>query len=366
MVNMAVIYDRPDGLSARLWAETQALFGPRAQNKGFVSGYRDGAYGGAESGHYPDQNGITHAVDIGVDIEGDGTGLTVQDGIKLAAYLDELGRSGRMPGWSRWGYRIHRQTICGAFNGWVPQPYAGVSPHLDHVHVSVVGDNPWGEPSRATPAEFDSTASWNLAAAFGGGSVAPSTSPPKPQPVVPVKRKASGIRGDVFATPDGAKRINGLGKGVAYVVDAFATGRQIGREGNMWVRVHWGRNDVGWVHHTALVGGSNKTGLTQVDANGPRWTISKGDTLTKIADHYYGQTSDGPHRIATHNGINLNGPLTIGEALYIPGPLVWTVEAGDTLAKVDAYYGYPAGTTAARNSIKGSTIKVGQELNIWE
>lgn len=171
MVNMAVPYRGPDGMSLQLQAEIRQRFGSREQNKGFVTGYPEAARRGETGGHFPDKYGITHAYDIGVDIELDGTGLRTQDAMWLAHRLRALGKAGKHP-FSKQGYFIHdmsetadpKPLITGAFNNWEWAPYTGASPHSDHIHVSTGGDQQWGEAPRLTPAEYNSRASWGIAA----------------------------------------------------------------------------------------------------------------------------------------------------------------------------------------------------------
>lgn len=175
MVNMAVPYRGPDGLSAQLWAEVQARFGARAQNLGFVTGYPEAARRGETGGHFPDRHGITHAIDIGVDIQADGTGLLPADALWLAEYLRTVGAGGAHP-FGREGYLIHDMSktlqaapkIAGAYNDWTWEPYRGASPHSDHIHITTAGDQQWGEAPKLPPAVYDSRQSWGIGT---GGTV---------------------------------------------------------------------------------------------------------------------------------------------------------------------------------------------------
>lgn len=170
MVNMAVPYRGPDGMSLQLQAEIRERFGSREQNKGFVTGYPEAARRGETGGHFPDKYGITHAYDIGVDIELDGSGLRTQDAMWLAHRLRALGKAGKHP-FSKEGYFIHdmsetstpRPLICGAFNNWTWQEYKGASPHSDHIHVTTGGDQQWGEAPKLAPAQYNSRISWGIA-----------------------------------------------------------------------------------------------------------------------------------------------------------------------------------------------------------
>jgi murein DD-endopeptidase MepM/ murein hydrolase activator NlpD len=170
MVDMTVAYRGPDGLSAQLWSEVQSRFGARAQNKGFVTGYMDAARAGQTGGHFADQYGVTHAVDLGVDIEDDGTGLTPTDALVLAESLRLLGKTGRHP-FSRRGYLIHDMSttttplpkIAGFHTGWEWLPYTGASPHSDHIHVTTGGDVEWGGRPQLDPDVYNSREPWGIA-----------------------------------------------------------------------------------------------------------------------------------------------------------------------------------------------------------
>lgn len=174
MVNMNVHYRGPDGMSAQLLAEVQARYGARAQNKGFVTGYMDAARAGQTGGHFADQYGITHAVDIGVDIESDGSGLLPADALKLAEHLQALGAAGKHP-FSRRGYLIHDMSttttpaprIAGFHTGWKWTTYTGASPHSDHIHVTTGGDQQWGGAPQLAPSVYNSRQSWGIATIGG-------------------------------------------------------------------------------------------------------------------------------------------------------------------------------------------------------
>lgn len=171
MVNMNIPYRGPDGMSAQLFAEVRTRFGARAQNLGYITGYPEAARRGETGGHFPDVHGITHAVDIGVDIQSDGTGLDTRDALWLAHHLRALGAAGKHP-FSRRGYLIHdmsetttpRPLIAGFHTGWKWQPYTG-SAHSDHIHVTTGGDQQWGMAPQLEPAVYNSKASWGIAAA---------------------------------------------------------------------------------------------------------------------------------------------------------------------------------------------------------
>lgn len=175
MVDMSVPYRGPDGMSAQLLAEVQQRFGDRAQNLGFVTGYMDAARAGQTGGHFADAHGITHAVDIGVDVEADGTGLRPADALWLAEHLRQLGAAGAHP-FARRGYLIHDLSttttpvpkIAGFHTGWRWVDYTGASPHSDHIHVTTGGDQQWGGPPQLDPAVYNSRQSWGIGGTMSG------------------------------------------------------------------------------------------------------------------------------------------------------------------------------------------------------
>lgn len=98
--------------------------------------------------------------------------------------------------------------------------------------------------------------------------------------------------------------------------------------------------------------------------NAPHWTVRAGDTLAKIARYYFGvSTAAEIKKLADYNGINDPNRLTVGQRIFIPGPLVWTVEAGDTWEKIATYYGYSVQAVKDRNP--GKSLTPGTVLVIW-
>lgn len=163
MVDMNVPYVRPDRATLTLWNEIAVRYGAAAQNKGFVTGYK--APGNVTS-HNADSNGITHAVDIGVDIEGDGTGIPVAE---AEAVFQQILASGKAK------YAIYNRRIASVNTGWECWAYTGSSPHLDHIHVSTAWDYAWGDPCPTPASEYDSTAPWGVSgiSPAGGGTITP-------------------------------------------------------------------------------------------------------------------------------------------------------------------------------------------------
>lgn len=92
------------------------------------------------------------------------------------------------------------------------------------------------------------------------------------------------------------------------------------------------------------------------------WVVEPGDTLGKIADYYGGPSVAD---IAAHNGIADPNRISVGQVVYIPGPLAWIVDPGDTLGKIAAYYGMTAETVAANNGVDvNAVIYPGQVFTI--
>lgn len=118
--------------------------------------------------------------------------------------------------------------------------------------------------------------------------------------------------------------------------------------------------------------GSTDTGAVETPASfaaakedGPHWVVAAGDTLTKIANYYYGEASQATiARIAKYNDIVNANVLNIGQRVYIPGPLRWTVDTGDTWESINNYYGYSQGAVQSRNP--GVPLNVGTVLKIWD
>lgn len=189
MVDMTVQYRGPDGMSQQLWDEVRAKYGGRAQNKGFVTGWMADARAGQTGGHFADAYGVTHAVDIGVDIESDGSGLLPRDALALAEHLRKLGAAGQHP-FSKRGYLIHDMSttttpaprIAGFHTGWRWQVYTGASPHSDHIHVTTGGDQQWGGPPQLAQSVYNSKQSWGVGSvASGGGSAMSGAMRPVPE-----------------------------------------------------------------------------------------------------------------------------------------------------------------------------------------
>lgn len=93
------------------------------------------------------------------------------------------------------------------------------------------------------------------------------------------------------------------------------------------------------------------------------WIVEPGDTLSKISRYYYGDVSH-VNQIAAHNGIAVNSPLSIGDKIWVPGPMVWIVEAPDTYSTIAAYYGLDADYLARMNGDlnRWSTIYIGNTV----
>lgn len=167
MVNLNVGYAGPVPAALTLWNEIVARWGSAAQNKGFVAG--SGATTWNITSHNADNLGRAHALDIGVDIELDGSGIPEKDAIDLAEHLRSLGHAEWASGKAgRLAYIIYRKQIAGDHTGWAWTPYTGASPHYDHIHVSFSFDFAWGDSVWEATAEYNSTASWGVASILSG------------------------------------------------------------------------------------------------------------------------------------------------------------------------------------------------------
>lgn len=95
------------------------------------------------------------------------------------------------------------------------------------------------------------------------------------------------------------------------------------------------------------------------------WVVEKGDTLGKISQYYF---NDLTHiaAIKSHNGIKDANKITPGQKIYIPGTLIWVIEAPDTIRSVAAYYGLDPAYLAKKNGLAGpdATIFIGNTLKI--
>lgn len=67
------------------------------------------------------------------------------------------------------------------------------------------------------------------------------------------------------------------------------------------------------------------------------WIVDPGDTLTKVALHYYGDAKY-VNKIAAYNNIDPN-KIRVGQKIWVPGPIRWTIEGPDTVQSICAYYG---------------------------
>lgn len=97
----------------------------------------------------------------------------------------------------------------------------------------------------------------------------------------------------------------------------------------------------------------------------PHWVVTPGDTLAKVARYYFGSSSaDDVKKLADYNGIKDPDRLAVGQRIFIPGPLVWTVEPGDSWEKIATYYGYSVEAVKERNP--GKCLTPGTVLTLWK
>lgn len=101
------------------------------------------------SDHNPNAAGVVRAFDCTANV-GDTNPANV-DGEWLFQHVIALGRAGHRA-LGNHGYVIFNARAAYASNGWKVVPYHGVSPHREHVHISV---------GRA-PAQYDSHDPWAI------------------------------------------------------------------------------------------------------------------------------------------------------------------------------------------------------------
>lgn len=97
------------------------------------------------------------------------------------------------------------------------------------------------------------------------------------------------------------------------------------------------------------------------------WVVERGDTMSKIADYYYGEHSPVTiQKLAAYNGIANPNNIRVGQNIFIPGPVYWTVEGPDELTTIAAYYGMDPDVLAHNNGLPngGAEIFVDQVLRI--
>jgi N-acetylmuramoyl-L-alanine amidase len=97
------------------------------------------------------------------------------------------------------------------------------------------------------------------------------------------------------------------------------------------------------------------------------WVVERGDSLSKIADYYFAEhSSDTINKIASYNGIANPNSIAVGQRIFIPGPVYWTVEGPDELVTIAAYYGMDADALAHNNGLpnRNAEIFVDQVLRI--
>lgn len=97
------------------------------------------------------------------------------------------------------------------------------------------------------------------------------------------------------------------------------------------------------------------------------WVVESGDTLSKIASYYYGADAYANiNKLAAYNGIGNPNGLSVGQNIFIPGEIVWIIEAPDTLETIAAYYGMDADALAHNNGLpnRWAEIYIGNTLTI--
>lgn len=196
MVNMNVAWAGPNPSLATFARELNARFGNPTRFYEYVTGYKSP---GNITSHNADAYGRGHGMDIFV---GEGHNISVEQGIDLAERLRQEGKRGSIPGHpDRLAYIIHRGRIAGDHTGWEWVAYTGTADHYDHIHISSVFDYYWGDVVAGNPADYNSTAAWNL--------WSNSTSKPQGSDITPINPSEED---DMFDNKDRANLETTLGK----------------------------------------------------------------------------------------------------------------------------------------------------------
>jgi len=121
-----------------------------------------------------------------------------------------------------------------------------------------------------------------------------------------------------------------------------------------------------------LLFGAVSASPVQAQGEATTYTVQPGDTLAKLANRF-GVTVDA---LVEANGIEDPNLIRVGQVLTIPASatapptpagdvLTYTVQAGDTLAKLAARYGVTVDALVKANGIEDpNLIRVGQVLSI--
>ena len=98
----------------------------------------------------------------------------------------------------------------------------------------------------------------------------------------------------------------------------------------------------------------------------PHWTVKAGDTLSTISRFYYGDAdADNLGKLATHNGIAVNGVIKPGDKIWAPGPFGWIIEAPDTIRSIAAKYGYDPDYLAHINDLPNADAEIYVDNMFW-
>ncbi len=145
--NFSVLFDKSDLANKSIADECIVKWGKPARPSEFVTGHQSATN---VSGHNPDHNGVTHAVDIFV-----GPGNIPEEGGRWLA--DHLARRADI----RTAYVIYADQIASAATGWffVGEGYG----HWDHVHHST-WDGWWGSYCSLLASIYNDASPWGIAA----------------------------------------------------------------------------------------------------------------------------------------------------------------------------------------------------------
>lgn len=93
----------------------------------------------------------------------------------------------------------------------------------------------------------------------------------------------------------------------------------------------------------------------------PHWVVKRGDTLGKITAYFGIKGKE--NEVARYNRIANPNLISVGQKIFIPKPLVWVVEAGETQAQAEAHYGMAPGTLSKLNP--GKRWRAGEVFTVW-
>lgn len=181
--NYNVRYQRPALSLLKLRDELNAVFpGRYTGTDGFVSGY-DGPNNPTfqKSGHNP--NHLGHCMSFDISTPANGEQIDEATGRALSDYL-------RTKANIKFRYLIHDMSagapegkIAGDHTKWAWWGYNGISPHSDHIHISLTDDYLWGDNCGLAQSIYDDESSWGIAEWYKSYKSGKPLSTDKPTPI---------------------------------------------------------------------------------------------------------------------------------------------------------------------------------------